>query len=203
MTTELAVKGVLIGLILALPTGPVGILCLRRTLAAGQRAGLVSGVGVCFADLFYVIVVRLGLTRIEHVVSAERLPLHLLAGLIVIAAGSRIIASPPDKPGGQLIKPGGLLVSAFLMSVTNPTMLVSIPAVFAVTRFPTGPPGLLTALMTVVSVFAGSMIWWSAITRWLDRSSASFSDQTVRRASTLAGVALITLGVVSISSLMV
>jgi len=201
MTAELILKGLLIGLILALPTGPVGILCLRRTLVAGWRAGLVSGVGVCFADLFYVIVARFGLTEIERLVNGQRFALQLVAGLIVILAGCRIIASPPARLNCEQTRHGGLFMSAFLMCVTNPTMLVSIPALFAVMRYP-AVLDVFSTMITVVCVFAGSMIWWWMITRWLDRSSESFSDRTLRRVSTFAGAALIALGVISISTSM-
>jgi len=202
MSTELVLKAVLMGLILALPTGPVGILCLRRTLVGGRRAGLVSGAGACLADLVYVIVVRVGLTSIEQLITARRFALQLLAGSIVVGAGYRIIAKPPATKIEEPPKHTGLFTSAFLLSVTNPTLLVSIPALFAVMHFPASSD-VFAVLISVLSIFAGSIAWWSAITSWLDRSSSNISDQAVRRASTLAGIALIGLGLISISSLMV
>jgi threonine/homoserine/homoserine lactone efflux protein len=202
MITELAVKCVLIGLILALPTGPVGILCLRRTLVAGWRAGLVSGIGACVADLFYVVVVRIGLTSFERFVRRENFRLHVVAGFIVIAAGSWIIANPPYRFRTEPDRNKRLFTSTFLLSVTNPTLLVSIPALFAVMRLPPVPHDAVTATVTVFSVFAGSLVWWAAITQWLDRSSNTLTEHAVRRASTLAGAAMILLGVISLSSLM-
>src|SRR5262249_23897909 len=220
MITELVANAVLMGLILALPTGPVGILCLRRTLVGGRRAGLVSGAGACLADLVYVVVVRVGLTPVQQLISARRFALQMLAGSIVVGAGYRIIVR---QPAGQAVaqvgnlrhaprfarainaepsRHAGLFTSAFLLSVTNPTLLLSIPALFAVMHFPASP-NVLTVLMSVLSIFAGSMAWWSTVTSFLDRSSANISDQAIRRASTLAGVALIVLGLISISSLMV
>jgi len=202
MTTELVAKAVFMGLILALPTGPVGILCLRRTLVAGRRAGLVSGAGACLADLVYVVVVRVGLTPVEQLISARRFALQMLAGSIVVGAGYRIIVRPPATINAEPSKQAGLFTSAFLLSVTNPTLLLSIPALFAVMHFPPSS-NVLTVSISVLSIFAGSIAWWSTVTSWLDRSSANISDQTIRRASTLAGVALIVLGLISISSLMV
>jgi len=203
MSLELILKGLLIGLILGLPTGPVGILCLQRTVASGRRAGLASGVGACLADFVYVVVVQIGVGRYGQFIDRQSFYLHMLGALIIVGVGSAIVARSSEFRPTLRDRYKGQLLSAFMLSVTNPTMLISLTALFTTLRFRPDPVNALTTSVTGASVFAGSLMWWSAVTYWLDRSSAGLSDQGVRRASTVAGVALILLGVVSLSSLLV
>src|SRR5215475_3667119 len=130
MPLELILKGLLIGLILGMPTGPVSILCLRRTIVSGRLAGLVSCVGACLADSVYVVAVQVGMEQVAQFIHRQTLCLHILAAVFIVTVGSRIIVRSPKFRDEGRDHHKGLLSSAFLLSVTNPVMLISLPALF-------------------------------------------------------------------------
>jgi threonine/homoserine/homoserine lactone efflux protein len=205
MYLSLVLKGLLIGLINALPAGPAAVVCLRRTFVLGRRAGMVSGLGMAFADVFYVIIARAGLGHLSQFVGQQRTRLLPMVGVIIIVVGLNILTKKQRLATGNPNQGerNGLFASAFLLSLTNPLMLITIPALFAALGLGSSRFGLITGAVTVASVFSGSIIWWSIATQWVHRSRSAFSDQVVRLGSAVAGTALIILGFVSVSSLLI
>jgi len=164
-------------------------------------AGLVSCVGACLADSVYVVAVQVGMEQVAQFIHRQTLCLHILAAVFIVTVGSRIIVRSPKFRDEGRDHHKGLLSSAFLLSVTNPVMLISLPALFTAMQFRPDPINPMTTTISAACVFVGSMLWWSTITYWLDRSSNRLSDQVVRKASTMAGLVLILLGFASLSSL--
>ena len=155
-------KGALLGFSIAAPVGPIGILCIRRSLGQGFLAGFASGLGAATADALYGAVAGLGLTAVSSLLLAGRGWLRLVGGLLLLALGARTFfaapaaAAGPAPPAGA---PRGLLrqyASTFLLTVTNPATILSFTAAF-------GALGLVTRVAAgalVAGVFAGSAAWW-------------------------------------------
>src|SRR5512135_2777452 len=97
-----AVKGLAIGFLIAAPVGPIGVLCIRRTLVDGRRIGFLSGLGAATADMLYGAVAAFGLTAIQHVLIAEQFLAALDRGLVSYLPGS----AGPGKPGGRQTRGG-------------------------------------------------------------------------------------------------
>jgi len=157
-------KGALLGFSIAAPVGPIGVLCIRRSLGAGFLAGFASGLGAATADALYGAVAGLGLTAVSSVLLAGRGWLRLVGGLLLLALGARTFFAAPAAPRpasspGPPRPPRGLLhqyASTFLLTVTNPATILSFTAAF-------GALGLVTRLAAaalVAGVFAGSAAWW-------------------------------------------
>src|SRR5215467_2390489 len=129
----LAVKSVAAGVLIALPTGPVGLLCLRRTLTEGRSAGLSSGLGTVAADLCYLVVIQLGLTALSPALTGAGRWLRLAGGCAIVIAGARIMLTPrldtPKQEQANELK--GRFAWAFLLTVSNPTLLVTLTALVA------------------------------------------------------------------------
>src|SRR5436190_20582484 len=133
MLLLLFLKGFLIGMIIAVPVGPIGLLCVNRTLSKGPLYGLISGLGVATADAVSGSIVVLGLTLVSSFLIAEQLWLRLVGGIFLCYLGFKIFATEPslramrDKEKSLL----GAYLSTFLLTFSNPLTLLSFVAIYA------------------------------------------------------------------------
>ena len=129
----LILRGFILGLAIAAPVGPIGVLCIRRTLAQGRLFGFVSGLGAATADALYGCVAAFGLTAISALLVRQQDLLRLLGGLFLCYLGVRtLLARPTDQSAaaeGQGL--GGAYFSTLLLTLTNPITILSFVAVFA------------------------------------------------------------------------
>ncbi len=131
-------RGLTLGLAIAAPVGPVGVLCIRRTLAEGRLAGLVSGLGAATADACYGLVAAFGLTFVSSRLIDWQDAIRLVGGLFLLYLGARTLAAPvADQPAaGLAVQPAqrGLLAnytSTLVVTLTNPMTILAFAAVFA------------------------------------------------------------------------
>lgn len=158
-------KGLAIGLIIAMPFGPVGLLCLQRAITHGLRVGLLSGLGAGLADTFYGAVAAFGLTYISDFLTTHHILLQSVGGVFLAAMGVRLFfaAKPPRQ-----IEPGsshfaGAFASIFILTLTNPMTFVAFLAIFAGFGLGGADARIHHAVAVVVGVFFGAMVWWVAI----------------------------------------
>lgn len=172
MPFDVVIKGLVLGFSIAAPVGPIGVLCIRRTLAEGRAIGFVSGLGAATADGFYGAVAAFGLTLISNFLTGQSLWLRIIGGLFLIYLGATtFLAKPaPEKAAhasenaGWLNHPATRLLAAYAstlgLTLTNPATILSFAVIFAgVIGAPTGG-GAATAGSLVAGVFAGSALWW-------------------------------------------
>src|SRR5215470_8265867 len=133
MAFEFLLKGILIGFAIAAPVGPIGVLCIRRSLAEGQRMGLVTGLGAATADAGYGCVAGFGLTAVSGFMVGQKLWLGLLGGLFLLYLGARTFFSKPVDQAAPVAGKGlsSAYLSTFLLTLTNPMTILSFAAVFA------------------------------------------------------------------------
>ncbi len=156
-------KGLVIGFVIAAPVGPIGVLCARRTLMHGRRAGFFSGMGAATADSIYGFVAAFGLTFVSDMVVGHQFWLRLAGGSILVILGvkaffSRAVARN-DLP--RLARHyAGMYSSTFFLTLTNPMTIFSFGAVFAGFGLAGAKGSMLSAAVLVLGVFAGSGLWW-------------------------------------------
>lgn len=156
---QLFCKGLVVGFSIAAPVGPIGLLCIRRTVAEGRLSGLATGLGAATADAVYGAVAGLGLTAVSGFLVGQQFWLGVGGGLFLCYLGLRTFLSPPATQtaaaaGGGLV---GAFLSTFVLTLTNPMTILSFVAVFAGLGLG-GGRGVAAAL--VAGVFAGSCAWW-------------------------------------------
>jgi threonine/homoserine/homoserine lactone efflux protein len=156
------IKGFLIGLSVAAPVGPIGFLCIQRTLNGGMRFGFVSGLGAAAADAAYGAVAGFGLSAISAFLVAQAGWARGIGGLFLLYLAVRIFTTPPaDKGNGRAA--GGLLAaftSVFALTLTNPTTILSFAAIFAGLGLVETAGDFGLAIVLVSGVFVGSAAWW-------------------------------------------
>lgn len=160
---EVFLKAWVVGFIIASPIGPVGILCIRRTLADGRLVGLLTVLGTATADAIYGLIAGVGLTAVSHLLSAHRTPFRIVAGLFLFYLGATMLRAHPVISAKKPRAVGGLIrayVSAMLLMLANPFIIVSFLAVFGAIGFETKSLGDLPAAQLFAGVFLGSAAWW-------------------------------------------
>jgi threonine/homoserine/homoserine lactone efflux protein len=154
-------KGLIIGFAMAVPIGPIGIMCIRKTLAEGHTRGLIIGLGAATADSLYGSIAAFGLTFISDVITGQHFWVTLLGGGLLLFLGIRTFRAKRKVPKIPSDNKGmlGSYVSAFLLALTNPMTIFAFVAVFA--AFGLGHRlSIVSACILVLGVFAGSSLWF-------------------------------------------
>ena len=155
------IKGIAIGFAMAIPVGPIGILCIRKTLTEGRLSGFVIGLGAATADLFYASVAAFGLTFISDILVSEKLWIRLVGGALLLFLGIKIFRALPADPKIQ-INDGGILrsyLTTVFLTLTNPLTIFAFLAVFAALGLDS-ELRFFSATVLAVGVFIGSCLWF-------------------------------------------
>lgn len=156
----LILRGLILGVSIAAPVGPIGLLCIRRTLAYGRWAGLLSGMGSATADGCYGTVAAFGLTFVSQFLENQSIWLRVIGGLFLCYLGVTTFLAKPPTETATLSRTGltGAYVSTLLLTLTNPATILSFVLIFAGLA-PTGL-GYGQASVLVLGTFLGSALWW-------------------------------------------
>jgi threonine/homoserine/homoserine lactone efflux protein len=155
--------GLLFGLALAAPIGPVNVICLRRALAAGFLAGISAGVGAALADGAYALAAALGASALSGAVSPHVPLLRTVCGIALVGFGLLLFRAEPVAGRAEARVAGhvGGFAAAFLLTLANPLPALSLGAVFGLAGGLASTPR--AAAPFVAAVFVGSMSWWCAL----------------------------------------
>lgn len=160
------VKGILVGIVIAVPVGPVGVMCIRRTVLEGKLAGFVSGLGAATADAVFGIVAGFGLTVVSDWLLGYQQWLRTAGACLLLAVGGHsLLARQPPKLGSAP-KPESLswyYVSTFALTLTNPITILAFLAIFAAVGLTGAEATLERAAILVLGVWVGSLLWWLAL----------------------------------------
>jgi threonine/homoserine/homoserine lactone efflux protein len=199
----LIVSGVVIGLVLAVPIGPVNLICIRRTLAFGPVNGFVSGLGAALGDTIFAIVTGFGLTVIAQLIRGYASILELSGGCMLIYFGVHTFVSKVEtriadkiavreKGASTLVR---AMASTFALTITNPATLLGFAALFAgLGGLAGGHPDLISAAFVVVGVAGGSTLWWLVLTTIVGLFHASINDHVMAIINRGSGVAVVGFG---------
>ncbi|MGV3754353.1 MAG: LysE family translocator [Verrucomicrobiota bacterium] len=188
-------QGLLIGFSIAAPVGPIGVLCIRRSLADGPRAGLVVGMGAATADAAYGCVAGFGLTAISSFLVGQQFWLGLIGGLFLCWLGVRTFMSPPatDAAKAQGDRLAAIYFSTLLLTLTNPATILSFVAVFAGMGLGAAPDYGAASVM-VLGVFLGSACWWLILSNGVSLFRSRVTPAWMRGINRLSGGLLIAFG---------
>ncbi len=205
MDTTLLLKGLLIGFSIAAPVGPIGALCIRRTLANGRAAGLVSGLGAATADAIYGCIAGFGLTFISSLLISQQLWLKLIGGAFLCYLGVRTLLAHPSAQAANASGAGllGAYASTFFLTLTNPTTILSFLAVFAGLGLASAAGSYGAAGLLVLGVFIGSALWWLLLSGGVGLLRARVTPATLVWVNRVSGIIILLFGVGALASLFV
>ncbi len=195
-------KGLIIGFAMAVPIGPVGIMCIRKTLSEGHSRGMVIGLGAATADSLFGSIAAFGLTFVSDMIASQYFWLRLVGGGLLIFLGIRTFrarrkdAAIPLENNGLL----GSYISAFLLALTNPVTIFAFVAVFA--AFGVGQRlGIVSACILVIGVFAGSFLWFLTLSYVATLFRKKLDSGGIRWVNRIAGILIMLSGVAAFVSL--
>ncbi len=194
-------KGLVLGFSIAAPVGPIGVLCIRRSISGGRALGFVSGLGAATADALYGSMAAFGLTAISGLLISHQVWLRLVGGGFLLYLGIRAFgARPPESPDRpEEVNLFGAYATAFLLTLTNPMTIVSFAAIFAGLGLTT--ENYLEASLLVAGVFAGSALWWLILSGLSAAFRSSLQPRTMGWINRVSGLVIIGFGVLAVRTL--
>lgn len=152
------------GLAIAAPLGPIGALCIERTLRGGFRAGMAGGLGTALADALFAALAAAGFASFAATVALIERPLGLIGGAFLIWLGIRALRPSPPQTAAAKAPPGALSVMAttFGLTLANPATILSFAAIFAGLGL-ARTAGPAEAVAVVTGIFTGSLLWWALL----------------------------------------
>jgi threonine/homoserine/homoserine lactone efflux protein len=181
---NLFMQGLVLGFAIAAPVGPIGILCIRRTLTSGFIYGLLTGLGAATADALYGLVAAFGLTVVSTALVHGELPLRIGGALFLAYLGIQTFIASPQETSNNLEKNqrafGSTYLSALGLTLTNPATVLSFAAIFAGLGT---SKGMLsnkseTPFILVAGLFLGSALWWLILSTVAGVIKAGMTERT-------------------------
>ena len=199
MDLSLFPRGLVIGFAIAALVGPIGVLCIRRSLADGQAVGLATGLGAATADALYALLAALGLTAVGQVMSDQATGIRLVGGLALCFLGARTLRSAPAALTGGAGGRGrlaGAYATTVGLTLANPATILSFAAVFAGLGASQGNGW--AALVLVVGVFLGSALWWLILSSGAGLARRRVTPAILRWVNVASGAVLIGFGLIAL-----
>jgi threonine/homoserine/homoserine lactone efflux protein len=199
MELSFLLRGILVGFAIAAPVGPIGVLCIRRTLIDGKTVGFICGLGAATADAIYGCIAGLGMISISGLLVDHQIWIRFLGGTALCIFGIQsFLAKPPlikvvTKSGEKMAE---AYLSTFFLTLTNPMTIISFGAVFTAvgTSNETGLYG--SAVDLILGVFLGSAMWWFLLSGGVGIFRKKMNAKSFRWANILSGLVLVGFGVV-------
>jgi threonine/homoserine/homoserine lactone efflux protein len=188
---------------MAVPVGPIGIMCIRRTLMKGRLSGLVSGLGVATADAVFGCIAGFGLTFISDFLISQQVWLRLIGGLFLCILGLKISLAKlverevPSEGKGLL----GAYTSMFFLTLTYPMTILIFLGIFAGLGVGDTKDSYISIAALVLGVFTGSLLWWVILSSAINKFRDKFGAQGLQWINRISGIFIIGFGLAILSSL--
>ena len=196
-------KGIILGFSIAAPVGPIGVLCIRRTLSSGAGSGFVSGLGAATADALYGSIAALGLSVVSAFLIDQQFYLRLLGGVFLLYLGYTTYTSLPAATAAATSGKGlwGAYASTLVLTMTNPMTILSFAAVFAGLGLGAADENIFSAFLLILGVFTGSLLWWAILSGLVSALRDRFDQQRLKWVNQLSGIIIAGFGFYCLFSL--
>lgn len=197
--------GILIGVVVSAPMGPVGIFCIQRTLDRGHRSGFYTGMGAAISDLIYCLLTGFCLSFIEDFINMHRAPIQLFGASVLIGFGIWLIRKKPDKrvevdSEASAPSPKADILKGFALTFSNPLILFLIIGLFAQFNFVIEGMKFYHYILGFIGIFAGALGWWWTVTYFVDKVRGHFTQHTMKLINTIVGIIILIFAAVGIFS---
>ncbi len=198
-------RGIVIGVVVSAPMGPVGIYCIQRTLDKGRLSGFYTGVGAAISDLIYCLLTGFGLSFIEDFINNHRSPIQLIGSLVLIFFGIWLIRKQPDESLAADADRGvpsreGDILKGFALTFSNPLILFLIIGLFAQFNFVIEGMKFYHYILGFVGIIAGALGWWWLVTHFVDKLRGHFNQRTMKLINRVIGSIILIFAAVGIYS---
>lgn len=199
------IKGFIVGLGASIPLGPLGVLCVQKTLSKGRNSGLITGLGASVSDTFYASICLLGLAFIQRLIDENIDWVMFFGGIIIILIGIKIFLTNPIKQIRQKNKTKKHIedfIEAFVMTITNPGAIFLILGLMAAVGIDTTEADVSKGLIfaSLWGVFLGSATWWYILSTSINVFRKRFRIKQLMMINRISGIVIMVLGLISACS---
>lgn len=196
------IRGLAIGILISAPMGPIGMLCIQRTLDKGKFPAFFTGVGAALSDIFYCLLTGLGLSFITDFIETHQILLKIIGSLVIIAFGIYLIKKNPSrslkKTTAQSNTYWSDIVSGFFLTLSNPLILFFIIGLFARFNFMLPEFKYYHYIVGYLSIFIGAIIWWFTITSAVNKVRAHFNIRSMKIVNRVIAILLIVMAIIGL-----
>lgn len=195
-------RGIAIGVLVSAPMGPVGILCIQRTLDKGRRAGLFTGVGAALSDLFYCLLTGFGLSFIEEFIEKNQNVIQLIGSVVLIGFSVYLFKKNPARAlkahSEPKVSAKKNILGGFLFTFSNPLIILLIIGLFARFNFLMPDIQIYHYLVGFIFILVGALGWWWMVTFFIDKVRSHFNVRSMWLINKLIGVVILLFAIVGI-----
>jgi len=204
MDIAFLLRGIAVGFSIAAPIGPIGVLCIHRTLAAGRATGFVSGLGAATADAFYGSIAAFGLAYVSNVLIRQQGWFHIAGGMFLCCLGAAIFLRTPAEQTVTLTRRGlaGAYVSTFFLTLANPMTIISYTAIFAGLGLANTGGEYAAAAALVAGVFIGSSLWWFILSSGVCMFRSKCTPASLRWVRKISGAIITGFGICALAGVL-
>ncbi|MEQ9618796.1 MAG: LysE family translocator [Deltaproteobacteria bacterium] len=198
------IKGFVVGIVITAPVGPVGALIVQRTINNGRFSGMVSGVGASVGDAVYAVIAAFGLTFISGLIAENEVWVRVIGGIILLVFGVRVYSSRPpsySEPDSD-VNHFGTFGSAFLLTLSNPIVILSILALFAILGVTKQGDYYRAASILVLGIFAGCLFLWTALCWVVANLRGRIGERGLSYVNKITGIFILACGVYAFLSIL-
>jgi threonine/homoserine/homoserine lactone efflux protein len=201
--------GIIIGILVSAPVGPVNVLCIQRAIERGFWGGIAAGLGAMLGDGLVALCAALGVGAISGAVQYHRLTIQVLGGFVLVAFGARLFfATPRIVPMAMGARAETLrdfvwdIPQTFLLTITNPGAVLGLFAIFGGVSSFVEVESYVDALTIVAAVMGGSFLWWFSLSHLIGRFRHLLNEQRLRLINQITGLLLLGFGVLLIGEVL-
>ena len=199
MLFDIFIKGIIIGLSITIPLGPIGMLTIQRTLNRGQKHGLVSGLGGTISDILYSVITLFFLSFVVDLIELHRFEIQIIGSVIIIFFGLWIFRSNPmaqPLPDEKRVEHSMLndFITSFGLTLSNPFMVFILIALFSNLNFVTVETSVFGQILGLTAIFAGSFTWWIVLTSFVSKFRDKFNIRGLKLINHISGTVIMLMG---------
>ena len=202
----LLLKGIIVGLLASIPLGPIGVLCVQRTINKGRLSGFFSGMGAAFADTVFATIAGFSLTFIMDFVEEWKIEFQIGGGLLIFLLGLKIFMTNPISQMRKNRRQKNRLfedfVSVFLLTVSNPMAIFLFVALFAYVNVVADGENFMSAGAILGGVLFGASLWWFTLTSFVNMYRKRFRIRQLWWINKIAGAVVMLIGIATIVELL-
>ena len=193
---EIVIKGVIIGIVASAPMGPVGVLCVQRTLNKGRAYGFVTGTGAALSDILYALLTGYGLSFLYEIINNQTALfwIQIVGAAIMFMFGLHTFRTNPIKNTRNVSRNKSSLlqngVTGFFITLSNPTIILLFLGLFTPLNFMLPEQSFFMQFIGYLSIFGGAMLWWFFITYVVSKLRVRFDVRGIRVINRIIGAAV-------------
>ena len=195
-------RGLAIGILISAPMGPVGILCIQRTLDKGRKAGFYTGCGAALSDLFYCLLTGFGLSFIEEFLERNSNVIQIVGSVVLIAFAIYLLRKNPARslrpPSDQAVSPQKSILGGFLFTFSNPLIIFLIIGLFARFNFLLPDISFYHYIVGFLFIIGGALLWWWFVTFAVDKVRSHFNIRSMWLINRIIGIIIMLFALVGI-----